>query len=153
MSAHRPLVTGALGPGARRRRCLAVVLAGALLLSGSAVGSDDWFPLGPFRMFTNRAKPTGIVRVVTLEAVDAAGQARTVRPGDVGLRHAELEGQIRRFQTEPALLAAIAGAYASVHADRPPLVEIDLRERIRRLVDNVLADDVEERTVAEWKAA
>jgi hypothetical protein len=116
------------------------------------VGTDDWFPLGPFRMFTNRANPSGRVRVVTLEAVDAAGRARTIRPPDVGLRHAELEGQLPRFQADPALLAAVAGAYASVHPDRPPLVSLELRERVRRLEDNVLSDDVLERTVSTWTA-
>ena len=125
---------------------------GALLLGGSAVGTDDWFPLGPFRMFTNRANPTGRVRVVALEAVDAAGRARTIRPGDVGLRHAELEGQLARFQTRPALLTAVADAYASVHPERPPLVSLELRERVRRLEDNVLSDEVRERTVSAWRA-
>lgn len=129
------------------------MVVGCLLLCGSAVGTDDWFPLGPFRMFTNRADPSGRVRVVALEAVDAAGQARTIRPADVGLRHAELEGQLPRFQAEPALLAAVAAAYASVHPDRPPLVSVALRERVRRLEENVLSDDVTERTVAVWTAA
>lgn len=127
-------------------------MVGALLLCGSAVGTDDWFPLGPFRMFTNRANPSGRVRVVTLEAVDATGRARTVRPADVGLRHAELEGQLPTFQTEPALLGAVAEAYASIHPERPPLVSLELRERVRRLEDNVLSDEVQERTVSEWEA-
>ena len=121
-----------------------------LLLGGSAVGTDDWFPVGPFRMFTNRANPSGRVRVVTVEAVDAAGRARTIRPGDVGLRHAELEGQLARFAEKPRLLGAVAEAYESVHPDRPPLVSLELRERVRRLEDNVLSDEVEERTVARW---
>ena len=140
-----------LDPGARRRRGAATALVAALLLCGSAVGTDDWFPVGPFRMFTNRANPSGRVRVVTVEAVDAAGRARTIRPGDVGLRHAELEGQLPRFSTEPQLLAATAEAYASVHPDRPPLVSVELRERVRRLEDNVLSDEVRERTVARWE--
>lgn len=147
-----PAADAALGTAARRRRVLATVVVGAVLLCGSAVGTDDWFPLGPFRMFTNRANPSGRVRVVTLEAVDIAGRPRTIRPGDVGLRHAELEGQLPQFQAEPSLLSAIAGAYASVHPDRPPLASIDLRERVRRLEDNVLSDEVQERTVAAWRA-
>ncbi len=147
-----PVASSPLGPAARRRRGIATAVVGALLLCGSAVGTDDWFPLGPFRMFTNRANPSGRVRVVTLEAVDAAGRVRTIRPGDVGLRHAELEGQLPRFQTEPSLLAAVAGAYSSVHPERPPLVSLELRERVRRVEDNVLSDEVRERTVSEWEA-
>lgn len=145
-----PAVTR-LGAGARRRRSVATSVVVALLLGGSAVGTDDWFPVGPFRMFTNRANPSGRVRVVTVEAVDAAGRARTIRPGDVGLRHAELEGQLARFSAEPPLLGAVAEAYASVHPDRAPLVSLELRERVRRLEDDVLSDEVQERTVARWE--
>ena len=116
------------------------------------MGTDDWFPLGPFRMFTNRAGSNGIVRVVTLEAVDAGGTERRVHGGDVGLRHAELEGQLHRFAADPSLLEAVAAAYASVHPDRPPLVRLVLQEEVRRLVDRVLQPDVEEREVATWSA-
>ena len=142
--------SGRLGRGAHRWRTLAVLLVGAVLLAGTAVGTDDWFPLGPFRMYTNRAAPTGDVRGVTIEAVDASGRSRTVGGGDVGLRHAELEGQLWRFEAEPELLASIAAAYASVHPDAPPLVVVELRERRRRIEERVLADEVEERTVARW---
>lgn len=153
MTAQRPdAAVTRLDAGGRRRRAVATALVAALLLCGSAVGTDDWFPVGPFRMFTNRANPSGRVRVVTLEAVDAAGRARTIRPGDVGLRHAELEGQLPRFSTDPQLLGAVADAYASVHPDRPPLTSLELRERVRRLQDNVLADEVQERTVARWES-
>lgn len=131
---------------------VATALVGVVLLAGTAVGTDDWFPLGPFRMFTNRAGPTGIVRVVTIHAVDAGGTSLQVHEGDVGLRHAEYEGQLHRFRDDPSLLGAIAEAYASVHPDRPPLVEIRLDEEIRRVVDRVVRPDVERRTVAEWQA-
>jgi hypothetical protein len=141
-----------LDAGARRRRVLATAVVGAALLCGTAVGTDDWFPLGPFRMFTNRAAPTGDVRNVTLEAVDAAGRARTIGGGDVGLRHAELEGQLWRFEERPELLAAIADAYASVHPGAPRLVVVELRERWRRIDDRVLSEQVEERTVARWQS-
>lgn len=141
-----------LGTAARRRRALATATAGALLVAGSLVGTDDWFPVGPFRMFTNRAAPSGDVRVVTLEAVDAAGEARRIAPGDVGLRHAELEGQLGRFESRPELLGAVAAAWSSVHPGAPPLVVVELRERRRRIVDRLLSDDVEERTVARWAA-
>ena len=140
-----------LSSGARRRRALAVLVVGAVLLAGTAVGTDDWFPVGPFRMFTNRAAPTGDVRGVTIEAVDATGRSRTIEGGDVGLRHAELEGQLWRFEARPELLASIAAAYASVHPDAPALVVVELRERRRRIEDRVLADEVEERTVARWQ--
>jgi hypothetical protein len=139
-----------LGPGARARRLLAAGVVGAVLLAGSLVGSDDWFPLGPFRMYTNRAGPSGIVRTVAVEAVDADGEPVRVHGGDVGLRHAELESQLHRFRDDPELLGAVAEAWSSVHPDRPPLVEVRLEERIRRVVDRVVQDEVEERTVAEW---
>jgi hypothetical protein len=143
--------SGRLSRAGRRWRTLATLVVGAVLLAGTAVGTDDWFPLGPFRMFTNRAAPTGDVRGVTIEAVDATGRSRTIGGGDVGLRHAELEGQLWRFEASPDLLASIAAAYASVHPDAPPLVVVELRERRRRIEQRVLADEVEERTVARWE--
>lgn len=151
MKAPATTSSSRLGTAARRRRGVATAIVGALLVGGSAVGSDDWFPLGPFRMFTNRAGPAGRVRVVHLVATDATGAVRTLGSGDVGLRHAELEGQLDRIRADPALLAAVAGAYASVHPGRPPLVEIDVREEVRRVEGGRLADEVEERTVAEWE--
>jgi hypothetical protein len=144
---HRPLTAGG-----RARRLVAVTLVGLVLLAGTAVGSDDWFPLGPFRMYTNEAGPTGIVRVVTIHAVDADGRALQVEERDVGLRRAEYEGQLHRFRDDPTLLGAIADAYASVHPDRPPLVELRLDEEVRRVADRIVQPDVERRTVAEWQA-
>jgi hypothetical protein len=139
-----------LSSRSRLWRLLATAVVGGMLLAGTAVGSDDWFPVGPFRMYTNRAGASGIVRIVAIEAVDASGATVEVRGADVGLRHAEYEGQLHRFRDDPSLLAAVAAAYSSVHPDRPRLVEVRLREEIRRVVDRAVEHDVERRTVAEW---
>lgn len=145
-AAHR------LNPTARLWRHIATALVGAVLLAGTAVGTDDWFPLGPFRMYTNKAGSSGVVRVIVIRAVDENGRDRRVYGGNVGLRHAEYEGQIRRFRDDPTLLAAVAEAYSSVQPDRPRLVSVRLEEHLRQVVDNVVEDDVETRVVAEWEA-
>jgi hypothetical protein len=141
-----------LGPGARRRRLVATGAVAAVLLAGTAVGSDDWFPLGPFRMYTNPARDHGIVRIVRVETVDRSGATVRVKPDDVGLRHAELEAQMHRFRADPTLLGAVAEAYASRRPERPALVEVRLQEEIRQVVDRVVLDEVQRRTAATWRA-
>jgi hypothetical protein len=101
-------------------------------------------------MYSSRARSNGTVRTVAVEAVDESGADVRVLGGDVGLRHAELEGQLPRFRADPALLASVADAYAAVHPDRPRLVEVRLEQRVRQVVDRRLQDDVEEHTIAEW---
>lgn len=75
-----------------------------------------------------------------------------VKAGHVGLRRAELEGQLRRFEDDPALLGALASAYRRDGPSGPELVELRLQHRIRRVRDRRLSDDEELRTVARWTA-
>jgi hypothetical protein len=113
----------------------------ALVVAGTVAGQDDDFPVGPFRMYATAAKPTGNVRTAELWGVRADGTRRLLQAHDVGLRRAELEGQLPRFRRDPSLLAALAG---------PDLVEIRLEERVRRVVDRRLQPDERRELVAAW---
>lgn len=113
----------------------------ALVLAGTLWGQDDDFPVGPFRMYATAARPTGNVRTAELWGVRADGSRVLLQAHDVGLRRAELEGQLPRFRKDPSLLGALA---------RPELVEIRLEERVRRVVDRRLQADERRELVAEW---
>lgn len=133
-----------------RRVRLAVAAAGlALLLAGSLVGSDDWFPFGPFRMYATSGRATGAVRTATLVGVTPQGDEVQISAGEVGLRRAELEGQFPRFRRDPELLESLAGHYR----DRwdIELVAIRLEEEVRRVVDRVPTGEVRREVVASWE--
>lgn len=114
--------------GRRVRLALTAVVL-ALLLAGTLVGTDHDFPLGPFRMYSTTGRTNGAVRTADLVGI-RAGREIDVRPEDVGLRRAELEGQYPRFRSDPRLLAALAGAFED---EGVRLDELRLVQRIRRI--------------------
>jgi hypothetical protein len=92
----------------RAARLAATVVALSLLLAGTAWGEDDHFPFGPFKMYARSTRADGRVAAPVLVAVDGRGVLRDLRPVEVGLRPAELEGQLPRLTADPTLLAPLA---------------------------------------------
>lgn len=90
----------------------ATVLVGALLLAGSIWGDDDEFPFGPFRMYASVPDLDAPTRDTRVEATDSAGTTVLLTEANTGIRRAEIEGQVNRFREDPALLSAVATAYA-----------------------------------------
>ena len=123
------------------RRVAAAAVA-ALALAGTLWGEDDDFPFGPVRMYATSARATGTVRTAELWGIHADGSHEVLEAGDVGLRRAELEGQLPRFRAEPALLGALAD---------DDHVAVRLVERVRRVVDRELQDDGRFEVVSEWR--
>lgn len=122
-----------------------------LLLAGTAWGQDDHFPFGPFKMYSRATKTTGRITWPRLEGRDATGRVHDISAGDVGLRRAELEGQLPRFRRDPELLGALATAWANRHPDRPALVEVRLLARSQRIVDSKRVGKPTERLVLQWR--
>ena len=135
-------------PTGRAVRLGAMAAAAVLLLLGSLVGSDDWFPFGPFRMYATSGRTSGAVRTATLVGVTADGDEVELRAGEVGLRRAELEGQLPRFRRDPGLLGAIAERYDERWGT--DLVAVRLEEEVRRVVDRVPTGEVDREVVVEW---
>ena len=125
-----------------RVRLVVAAVALALVAAGTLWGSDDDFPAGPFRMYATAARPNGNVRTAQLYGVLADGQERLLEAHDVGLRRAELEGQLPRFRAHPELLAALA---------KPEFVEVRLVERVRRVVDRRVQPGDRHEVVASWR--
>jgi hypothetical protein len=117
-----------IGPAGRFVR-LAVVAAVVVLLAwGSWKADDDAFPVGPFVMFAFTTPPNGDVVSAGVEAVDAAGHRAPValEPEQVGIRRAEVEGEIPRIVAQPQLLGALARAHARLQPHAPAWDQVDL---------------------------
>jgi hypothetical protein len=123
-----------------------------LLLLGTLQGNDDRWPFAPMSQYAFAVDLDGEIRSTSIEAVTTAG-VRTVvplTPGGVGLRRAEVEGQLPRFVAEPSLLEAVAAAYARRHPGRPRYARLELRQSVRRLVDGVVVGTPTDVLLAAW---
>ncbi|HEU0101667.1 MAG TPA: hypothetical protein VFR07_05045 [Mycobacteriales bacterium] len=137
-------------PAARRARATGTLLAGALLLGGTFFGQDDAFPFGPFRMYSTREDPDGLVESARVEAVDANGRVLVVPDTATGLRRAEIEGQAGRFLAEPELLGQVSVAHDRLHPDEPRYDVVRVVVTETRLRDSRPTATLRERVVASW---
>jgi hypothetical protein len=130
---------------------LATAVVLAMLVAGTFLGQDDHFPFGPFRMYSIRNKHDGKVRGAVMEVVDAEGRAAAVeiRSDQVGLRRAEIEGQLDRFEREPSLLRHLVHAYEELHPSERIAV-LRLYYETTRLANGQVGP-VTRTLVAEWR--
>ena len=135
----------------RRLRVGATAAVALLLLLGTFVGDDDAFPFGPFRMYSTRDDPDGLVVSTRVEAVDRTGRVLVVPDTAPGLRRAEIEGRAARFRRDPALLAQLSRAHDRLRPDEPPYDEIRVVERRYRLRDSRPTGEHTDRVVASWR--
>ncbi len=123
----------ALNRRGRRVRLAVTAATAALLLAGTAIGDDDHFPFGPFRMYATTSRPDSPVADTRVEAIDATGARVRLTQQNTGIRRAEIEGQLDRFAGDPALLRAVAQAYAARNPAAPPLVRVAIVVRWHEL--------------------
>ena len=139
--------------GKRSRLAVAAIIFG-LLTVGAFVGSDDHFPLGPFRMYATSSQATGEVAVVALQMKTEGSDWTLVRPspGTVGMNVAEFEGQLPRFMEDPDLLAAVAASRSAMHPEEPEWTDLRIVRQATVVVDKVPTGEVVETVLAEWSA-
>ncbi len=151
-SYRRRVRTAELTTAARRRRTVGFVVGLGRLGAGTAVGQDDHFPFGPFRMYSTADDPDGRVLSTYLQAVDADGQVvPRVGEAHIGMRRAEYEGQLSRVVEQPEVLAELAEVFAVRHPDRPEWVELSVVRTAYELVDGVPQGETAE-VLATWTA-
>ena len=135
----------------RRARAAVTAVVALLLLAGTFVGDDDAFPFGPFRMYSTRDAPDGVVVSTRVEAVDSTGRVLVVPDTATGMRRAEIEGQAARFRRDPALLEALSRAHDRLRPQEPRYEQVRVVERRYRLMDSRPTGEQTERVVASWQ--
>jgi hypothetical protein len=126
-------------------------VAGALLVYGTVAGTDDMFPFGPFSMYAGRFPPNGVITSYELVAHTADGRDVVVTEADVGLTRAEIEGELRAFETDPGRLADLARAHHRRHPHASPYIEMRIVQRRWQLHDRAVASKSSV-TLADWRA-
>lgn len=145
-----PTAPDRLSTRGRNTRVAVSLVVGTLLVVGTFWGSDDSFPFGPFRMYAMANKPDGAVFSTRMEAIDVTGRRFKLNDDASGLRRAELEGQLTRFQESPELLAELAGAYEQRHPDAPPVARVEIYRRSYHLEDGQPTGEHVDRLLARW---
>jgi hypothetical protein len=131
-------------------RSTAVVLVFAGLFAGTFWGNDEHFPLGPFRMYSVTNSLDGEIRAIYLEAVSSSGETFRVDFGDLGLRRAEVEGQLER-DTPEVVLPLLVSSFNRRNSDLGPLRELRLIEEVHQMRGGRVISTVEQ-MLGEWKA-
>lgn len=119
---------------------------------GTLWGDDDDFPFAPFRMYSTSRdlnEPTGDTLIV---ARDVTGQRFEFKDtAQTGIRRAEIEGQLDRFEADPSLLGFVVDAYEENHPDDPPLAELQIVIRWYELQDGRATGEWHDEVVATWR--
>lgn len=148
--ATSPEATHSLGRTGLAVRAAATAMVLSLLLLGSWRGSDDHFPLGPFRMFAGRNPPTEDVNSAYVQAVTAGGRVVVVSSKASGYRRAELEGQLPELERDPSQLQDIAVAHHRLAPNAVQYVAVRVVQR-RYHVRERRVEGYTDVILAEWR--
>ncbi|MEP6598818.1 MAG: hypothetical protein ABJB98_05145 [Actinomycetota bacterium] len=105
-------------------RVVAVLVGLTLILAGTLWGTDDDFPFGPFRMYSTRGDPDGVVRELRVRVVLSSGRVLDVTDTAGAPRRAELEGRLAELIRSPAALAGLVPLYTKHLPDRARSLEL-----------------------------
>jgi hypothetical protein len=140
-----------LSPAARTIRVFAALLGAVLLFAGTAWGTDDNFPFGPFSMYAGVNRPDDDAPDTRVEGVDTTGAVVDLGQRTTGIRRAEIEGQEQRYRSEPELLRNVASAYENLHPDAPALVEVRIVIRWHGIEDSRPTGTHRDEVIATWR--
>jgi hypothetical protein len=135
----------------RVARAATMIIVLVTLLTGTAVGQDDDFPFGPFRMFATTDNPNQPIVEVVVYGTDDRGRRFELTENNSGVRRSEVEGQLARFIADPRLLVTMADAYERLHP-RDRLLSVDVVERAHELRGGQPTGGVTDTVVSTWKA-
>ena len=153
-----------LSRSGRAIRVAVALLVMALMMVGNQWGSDDHFPLGPFKMYVSsdefdafypyeRSDPmNSLVRDTRIVGTNAEGDWLYLHQANTGFRRAEVEGQLPRLQRDPRLLGALAKAYERRRPERPRLVRIVVVVRWWEIEDRRLTGRFTDEHAVVWTA-
>jgi hypothetical protein len=124
-----------------------------LLVLGTAVGEDDHFPFGPFRMYSVSNDLDGRVTSLRVRGRLEGGPERVIPFAEFGLRRAELQGQVSRFYRSDwdELLVHLVDAYERFNPRGESLTQLRLLYEVNSLRGGRPVAYSEE-TLASWRA-
>jgi hypothetical protein len=111
-----------LRPWARSWRLLLLLALAALFAAGTAVGTDNWWPFGPWRMFATSTAPSGSVVALKIEVQADGGSTwlpADLTPTSVGLNRAEIEGRVPQMTANPSILGTLITSHAQLRPHEP----------------------------------
>jgi hypothetical protein len=118
-----------VGTVGRRVRVAVTLVLAAAVFYGTLWGDDDDFPVGPFRMYSTSRELNEPVGDTQMYAVNADGEEFQFTESLSGMRRAELEGQLDKFEADPDRLAYLAESYHDRYPQNPPI------DRIRIVIE------------------
>jgi hypothetical protein len=147
-----PITLGRLARGWR----LALLLTLAVLFfAGTTIGTDAWWPFGPWRMFATSTAPTGSVAVLKIEiqkAGDPTWQPASLTPTSVGLNRAEIEGRIPQMTANPAMLASLIHSHAELRPKEPGWQAIRVVRSETLIANGAPTGQTRDTTLISWPA-
>jgi hypothetical protein len=133
----------------RSARAVATGAVIGALLVGGFFGDDDHFPFGPMRMYSTTNEVDGPVSSIHLEGTTETGEVVTIKINALGLRPAELDGQIPRFRADPALMGHVLETYEATNPGGYDLTSLRLVRGIHQLEDRKEVS-YDEEVIAQW---
>lgn len=118
----RPFSPAALAWRLAVTGCILVLLA-----YGTIVGSDGDWPFGPLRQYASSTRVSSQVLLTHVYGEHPGGQIVRLNTEALGLRVAELDGQLSRLRIHPELLRPLAAIYKRTYPDRKPLIRLIVR--------------------------
>lgn len=144
-----------LRPAGKGWRALLLLGLSVLFLAGTAVGQDDWWPFGPWRMFATSTAPSGSVYSLRIEVQEAGAptwQVAPLNPKSVGLTRAEVEGRINQMTADPAILGTLARSHSRLRPDAPAWHGVRVVRNEVLLSNGAPTGAERDTTMAEWIA-
>ncbi len=124
----------------RRRRSVAAAVVVGLVVLGTLVGTDDWFPFAPMRQYAYAVDPDGRVSTHEVEGIGPDGTPVEIGFDDIDMRPAELEGLLSDVATRSDRLADVLATFRSNRPDAPPTVGIRYLRTVVQLHDRRVAE-------------
>jgi hypothetical protein len=141
-------------PGwAKSWRLLALLVTAGLFLAGTTVGQDDWWPFGPWRMYSTSTSPSGSVYYLAIQIRE--GDDPTWRPAPLtstmtGLTRAEIEGRVPQMVAAPRMLGELAHSHSRLKPNEPAWNGVRVVRTDVLLTDGAPNGQVKQSTVVSW---
>jgi hypothetical protein len=134
---------------------LLLLMLATLFLAGTAVGQDDWWPFGPWRMFATSTAPSGSIYSLRIEVRagdDPSWRMAPLTPASVGLNRAEIEGRIPQIMTDPAILGTLARSHSRLRPSEPQWRAVRVVRSEVLLSDGSPTGAVRDTPLVQWTA-